>query len=488
MQVGFSGDSSFIKGIIQQFAFLLDIGQLFIKEMRMTLRSYSTGRGASNRQSHKPPIVGTDAVANTKSVPTAGKRTAIFPVQATQAARKQLPHYPFQPLPPPSGPAPYRFDLSQLLPAQDITKIENDVLVFHTVGDTGDARGRQQDFVSALMTQDANNSPNDRKPAFFYHLGDVVYFAGDIDKYGNNFYETYTDYPGFIVAIPGNHDCQPDDPVDGAVDPNKVPLDGWVQNFMSKNPAQLGSLKTNSNRTQMDLPNVYWTFTTPMATIIGLFSNVGETEGEFHQDQIDWFQSELVAADPKLALIVAVHHPPFSGDVEHAGSSVVEQLLFDSFKTTKRYPDLILSGHVHNYQRFTNVVEGRHIPCIVAGAGGYTKLGTLHKINGVYPTPPLSLGDSLTLDQYDQSNFGFLRLEVSKNQIVGTYFSAPYSTTGLPTATVKDRFVVDLVNNTVVTGTGGGQPSPGSKSTMRGKHPQSTPRGSNPRTASKKKH
>ena len=72
-----------------------------------------------------------------------------------------------------------------------------------------------------MMTQDAQNLPANRKPAFFYHLGDVVYFAGDISMYGDNFYQTYKDYPCFIVAIPGNHDCQPDDPQDGPVDPNK---------------------------------------------------------------------------------------------------------------------------------------------------------------------------------------------------------------------------------------------------------------------------
>jgi hypothetical protein len=61
---------------------------------------------------------------------------------------------------------------------------------------------------------------------------------------------------------------------------------------MSPDPTRLGSLKTTSSRTQMDLPNVYWTFTTPLATIIGLFSNVSETEAELHQDQIDWFKGE----------------------------------------------------------------------------------------------------------------------------------------------------------------------------------------------------
>jgi hypothetical protein len=401
-----------------------------------SLHSFSTGEGPGGRHSHVPPI-----------------SAAKLQVQATGS---QLPSYPFQPLPPPNGPAPYRFDLSQLLPAADIATIEKGTLVFHTVGDTGDHRGQQQDFVAALMTEDAQSLPSNRKPAFYYHLGDVVYFAGDISMYGDNFYQTYKDYPCFIVAIPGNHDCQPDDPLDGPVDPNKVPLDGWVQNFMSKNPEQPGSMKTGANRTQLDLPNVYWTFTTPWATIIGLFSNVGETEGEIHQDQIDWFQKELTTADPNLALIVTVHHPPFSGDVEHSGSSAVDVVLRNAFSATQRYPNLILSGHVHNYQRFTSVVEGPkgqlQIPYVVAGAGGYTNLGKLQRVNGAYPKAPLALGNGLTLEQYDQDNFGFLRLEVSKTQIVGSYFSAPYSVGGTPVAKLVDSFTVNLANNTVATG------------------------------------
>jgi len=403
------------------------------------LRSFNTGKGTGKRMSHVPPV----------SAPTL----------QVQAVGIQLPHYPFQPLPTPNGPPPYRFDLSQLLPAADVATIAKGTLVFHTVGDTGDHRGQQQDFVAEMMTQDAQSLPAERKPAFYYHLGDVVYFAGDISMYGDNFYETYKDYPCFIVAIAGNHDCQPDDPQDGPVDPNKVPLDGWVQNFMSKNPGQLGSLKTGANRTQMDLPNVYWTFTTPLATIIGLFSNVGETEGEIHQDQVDWFQEELTAADPSKALIVTVHHPPFSGDVEHSGSSVVDQVLIKAFQAVKRYPDLILSGHVHSYQRFTNVVKGPkgplQIPYIVAGAGGYTNLGKLQPVNGAYPKAPLAVTSGLTLEQYDQDNFGFLRLEVSKTQIVGTYLSAPYSVGGTPTAKIADSFTVVLTKKTVTSETVG---------------------------------
>ena len=91
----------------------------------------------------------------------------------------------------------------------------------------------------------------------------------------------------------------------------------------------------------------------------------------------------------------------------------------------------------------------------MAGAGGYTNLGKLQKVNGAYPKAPLVIGAGLSLEQYDQDDFGFLRLEVSKTQIVGTYLSAPYSVGGTPVAKVKDSFTVDLTKNTVVTGGGG---------------------------------
>src|ERR1700729_349602 len=104
------------------------------------LISFKTGKCSRQRQSHIPPIT------NVK-----------FPVQAT---RVQIPSYPFQPLPPPNGPAPYRFDLSQLLTANDIQQIVSaGVMVIHTVGDTGDYRGQQQDFVADMMTMDAGNLP-----------------------------------------------------------------------------------------------------------------------------------------------------------------------------------------------------------------------------------------------------------------------------------------------------------------------------------------
>ena len=183
----------------------------------MSIEAFTTGRGAGRRQSYHAsltPIPAAGAPAQAAAAATPGPAAAAaalgFPVQAS---RFVPPNWPFQPLPPPNGVSPFRYALSRLLSALDVQRITAaGSMVVHTVGDTGDYRGRQQDFVAELMMADANDLPDERKPAFFYHLGDVVYFAGDIDRYGDNFYETYKTYPGFIVSIPGNHDCQPDDP------------------------------------------------------------------------------------------------------------------------------------------------------------------------------------------------------------------------------------------------------------------------------------
>jgi len=411
----------------------------------MSRHALAQGRGTSRESQHSPALA--PETGNYRSLATG----SALPVQSRQFV---APHFPFQPLPTPRGTPPFRFDLTDLLHPDAVQHIiQSGKLVFHTVGDTGDERGKEMDFVAALMTNDYTASPADSVPAFYYHLGDVVYFAGDIDMYGENFYETYSDYPAPIVSIPGNHDCQPDDPQDGPVDPNKKPLDGWVQNFMSDDPTRLGSLKTNSARTQMNLPNVYWTFTTPFATIIGLFSNVSETEAALHQDQINWFKGELSAAEPHKALFVTIHHPPFSGDDEHSGSTVAEKILFESFAETGVYPHFIMSGHVHNFQRFTvsQQIGGSNgqITCLVLGNGGYTRLGQLHKLGGEYPQAPLQLTDNLSLDAYDQQNFGFARIEVSASEIVTTVFTAPYNESATPTPGTADRFVMDIATRRI---------------------------------------
>src|ERR1700751_2360309 len=287
---------------------------------------------------------------------------------------RKHPSQPYRELPPATCLPPFRLSLDSVLSADALQTIEQSgQLVFHAVGDTGGGKTpTYQENVANYMEADFSGNDPSAHPSFFYHLGDVVYYDGELDNYFPEFYEPYANYPGPIFAIPGNHD--------GDVDPqtNEGTLEGFVRNFCSQVPGHTPEGK-DAQRTTMTQPNVYWTLLTPLVTFIGLYSNCPEG-GQLSQAQIDWFETELKAAPEDGALIVAVHHPIYSAYGSKPGSQHLWSVLDTAVQTAGRLPDLVLSGHVHNYQRFTGVLNGKNVPLIVAGAGGYNKqLHTLAK-------------------------------------------------------------------------------------------------------------
>lgn len=342
----------------------------------------------------------------------------------------------FQPLPPPTGTKPYRLSLEDILPPEQISKISaSGAISFHTIGDTGGiVNGTPQQTVADAMETDALKSG----AAFFYHLGDVVYFYGEASNYYAQFYEPYMHYPAPILAIPGNHDGDVKDDVTPS-------LAAFVENFCAPQP-HLTKEAGESPRDAMTQPNVYWTLEAPFVTIVGLYSNVPEG-GQFEQDQIAWFEGEIAAAPADKALIVSVHHPAYSADDEHGGSATIEQVLDQAFSGAGRSADLVLTGHVHNYQRFTRQFNSRNITYIVAGSGGYHNLHKLNPYYGSDPTLPFKMPnvDCLTLDNYCVDHFGFMGMQVTQDAIFGKYYAVPNATDGW-TEQYKtvDTFQIDL--------------------------------------------
>ena len=111
-------------------------------------------------------------------------------------------------------------------------------------------------------------------------------------------------------------------------------------------------------------------------TIIGLYSNVdGTLDGRGRSEQQQWFESQLASAQKDRWLLLAVHHPPYSLDSEHGGYPEILDSLERASQKSGRWPDAVLSGHVHNYQRFSRTIGTRKIPFIVAGAGGNANYG-----------------------------------------------------------------------------------------------------------------
>ncbi len=293
-------------------------------------------------------------------------------------------------------------------------------IVFHSVGDTGSVAGpTTQSLVADKMVADFTEANAADVPSFFFHLGDVVYYFGEATYYYDQFYEPYREYPAPILAIPGNHDG-----VVYANDPEPT-LHAFLRNFCTTVPARSpdsGGLL----RTTMIQPGVYFTFEAPFVRILGLYSNVLEDPGVISDEngtysaldarQVTFLTTALARAKAEKfsgALIIAVHHPPFTGGSVHGGSPNMLADIDRACETSAFWPHLVLSGHSHNYQRFTRTVNHYQIPFLVAGCGGHSPLS---RMRTTYRTP-YKIDNTLTLESYDDTHYGYLRLIVNAETI-----------------------------------------------------------------------
>jgi len=322
----------------------------------------------------------------------------------------------FEPLPTPLGSPPYHFELETVVPGIGKTAEHLGKLVFHTVGDTGGIKDADyQAEVARQMKTDLTNKNEEKLPRFFYHLGDVVYYNGQVGDYYGQFYEPYDHYDPPIIAIPGNHDG---DPV-----ADQTSLDGWVRYFMSEEPHIDSEICGDAPRVTLSLPNVYFTLNCPLVTIVGMYTNVPEG-GSVDSVQQQWFTNELATASENKALIVAMHHPIYSFDDHHSGSPAMADVLQNAINDSRRVPNMVLTGHVHNYQRIEkHIVEKIATPFLVAGAGGYYHL---HGMTADTGHVDHDLGAKLIA--HDQYHHSYVTLTVDQENITGVM--TPIAETG----------------------------------------------------------
>ena len=312
----------------------------------------------------------------------------------------------FQPLPRPLGLPPYHYSLTDNFPTigSDIEAAKK--MVFHVLGDSGGVQDGefQNNVAEALIKQ--LSAGDATSPQFCYHLGDVVYFTGLHDDYYGQFYEPYSHYTPPIFAIPGNHDGEVDDPT------VQTSLDGWVDYFMQAQP-DVDPISKDAPRVGLNLPNVYWTLVTQFATLIGMYTNVPEG-GSIDSVQQQWVTNEFATAPKDRALILALHHPIYSFDVYHSGSSKMADVLENAIRDTGRVPNLVLSGHVHDYQRIEQTIgPDGPTPFVVCGNGGYHNLHAIHSPDGTAAT------GGAVLKYSTDKNWGFLTLTIDAKKISG---------------------------------------------------------------------
>jgi hypothetical protein len=218
-----------------------------------------------------------------------------------------------------------------------------------------------------------------------------------------------------------------------------------MKNFCTATPVH--SLTAHEAvRDTMTQPNVYWTLNTPLLTVIGLYSNVPEhgmlddPAGQA-KTQEEWFVKELAEAPADRPVLVALHHPPYALDKGHGGSARMAAALDRALEKTGRTPAAVFSGHVHNYQRFTRARGGKQIPYVVAGCGGFP---AFHQMLQAYATPSPTPWPDVTLEAYEVTRKGFLRMTVTADRLKGEFFTVPLPGEPEDGPTVlRDQFVLD---------------------------------------------
>ena len=326
-------------------------------------------------------------------------------------------------------------------------------LVFHCVGDTGNVRGPEtEELVADKMSSDFEEQNSADIPAFFFHLGDVIYNFGEAEYYYDQFYDPYRDYPAPIIALAGNHD--------GMVAPGvRTPsLQAFLENFCQSEfvvTPQAGGL----SRTAQIQPGVFYTFEAPFVRIICLYSNTLEDPGVIADDEIG--DSQLIYLQAALrrvkhekftgALIIAHHHPSYTAGSHH-GWSIAMQAQIDAIcEEVGVWPHAVLSGHAHNYQRFTRVHGDTEIPYIIAGNGGHALARLRRRGEPPLRTPKVIQRaegdrDQVTLESYDDAHYGYLRIIVTASTLRIEYHPAD---DGESVKTPDDAVTVDLATRTI---------------------------------------
>jgi hypothetical protein len=356
-------------------------------------------------------------------------------------------------------------------------------IVFHAAGDTGSSNVHlygNEIRVSDELTNDFHTSAGANRPALLYHLGDVVYDLGESQYYYDQFYEPFRNYPAPIFAIPGNHDSF----IIPKTPPANAPLTIFARNFCATKRV-ISQEAASLHRTAMTQPGVYFTLDAPFVRIIGLFSNALEDPGLISSEKGKWkgvpdvqlayltAQLQRVKTEKYSgAVLLAVHHPPFSyGPPQSAGGaggnhSSSTQMLREIDTICKAqgvYPHAFLSGHAHNYQRYTRKVRfggnDFSVPFVVCGDGGHHVNPLVQSRGGVTPPDP-AIGQQLNyldpnpavqatglaIEKFDHTNYGYLRITVNKKQLRIEFH--PVTRTA-PQPSV-DAVVVDLASHTVV--------------------------------------
>ena len=269
--------------------------------------------------------------------PTPGPDEVKFRQDNTSSAYYNSPYFlahknQVQPIPRRRNDQP--LDLANFLPAEIMSAIKSaGKISFHAVGDTGAAKvNRSQTAATAIghetavadaMVADVQSVDG---PAFFFHLGDVIYNFGEAQYYYDQFNEPFRGYDRPIFAIPGNHDGM----VFGHRAPRRFPPRCIPDQFLrlpTPGPRRMPRIDAQRPTSPASI-----SADAPFVTILGLYSN-GSTAGRADLSQGGLFSAGRRPAGFSAELSLNLNRPhrqqarvirgassAASADARHGGS------------------------------------------------------------------------------------------------------------------------------------------------------------------------
>jgi Calcineurin-like phosphoesterase len=352
---------------------------------------------------------------------------------------------------------------------------------FHMTGCSGnyDDTTNTAAVATAMITQGGSS--------FLYHLGDITYVEPKVKTdddqrtmYNRQFLAPYSKYPKGIVAIAGNHDGK------NGGSAKTSAIHNFLANFCAnpKNWPKKWPANTVDSRPAMIQPYPYWRFNTPLAYFIGLYANISNggilddpsTYKNYRKGpQYQWLVAQLKKVkkknetnSPKRAVLVTVHHPPYSGATNfnvrgdpQQGETPKEKhapylavALQQAFSDAGQRADALFSAHAHVFERLTyTYADSTIMPCLIVGCGGHSLENLFDKCDGskgrkqkvpFSAVTPGSFsfphGEKARVEAYEDekkgASYGFLQVTIENRVLTCTFYYA--------SGAAGDAFSLDL--------------------------------------------
>jgi len=260
-------------------------------------------------------------------------------------------------------------------PRIDRTDLER--VSFVLVGDTGE--GDMSQYVTVPLVGHLSAQTD-----FMVIASDVIYPAGGIETYTQNFYDVYDGYRQPIYAVPGNHDWY--DGLSGfmfhlcgveTVPPaprSSLFSRAGLRELVWHRPRKLDGAALAGLRTRRDgrpasgQPAPYWLLDTGPLQLVGIDTGI---VGEIDRDQAAWLRR--VSAASRKPKILITGKPLYVDGKRRVGAIEGEpgRSVDDVVRERAHNYVAAIGGDIHNYQRYpVDVGDGRTIQYLVSGGGG----------------------------------------------------------------------------------------------------------------------